>query len=87
MPMAMSIVVFGLCLRTPAMFGAQRPCGAGAFADYFNLGRTSPPSNDVGVGARTGVNVNPDVQIKAKNRGQDGIRLRPQTSRVAFRTA
>ena len=63
MPMAMSIVVFGLCLRTPAMFGAQRPCGAGAFADYFNLGRTSPPSNDVGVGARTGVNVNPDVQI------------------------
>ena len=66
MPMAMSIVVFGLCLCTPAMFGAKRPCGTGAFADDFNLSRTSPHIDDVGVGARTGVNVNPDVQIETK---------------------
>jgi hypothetical protein len=64
--MAMSIMVSGLCLCTPAMFCAKRPCGAGAFADYFNLSRTSPHINYVGVGARTGFNVNPDVQIEAE---------------------
>ena len=38
----------------------------GVFADYFNLSRTDPHINFVGVGARAGFNVNPRVQVEAE---------------------
>jgi len=38
----------------------------GVFADYFNLSRTSPHINFVGVGGRAGFNVHPNVQIEAE---------------------
>jgi hypothetical protein len=38
----------------------------GAFADYFNLSRTSPHINFVGIGGRAGFNVHPNVQIEAE---------------------
>lgn len=38
----------------------------GVFADYFNLSRTSPNINYVGLGARAGFNVHPHVQIEAE---------------------
>jgi hypothetical protein len=39
---------------------------AGVFADYFNLSRTDPHINFVGVGARAGFNVSRQVQIEAE---------------------
>ena len=38
----------------------------GAFADYFNLSRTTPNINYVGLGGRVGFNVRPTVQIEAE---------------------
>jgi len=38
----------------------------GVFADYFNLSRTSPHINFVGVGGRAGFNVRSNVQIEAE---------------------
>jgi hypothetical protein len=38
----------------------------GAFADYFNLARTSPHINFVGVGGRAAFNVRDNVQIEAE---------------------
>jgi hypothetical protein len=38
----------------------------GVFADYFNLSRTDPHINFVGVGARAAFNVNPRVQLEAE---------------------
>jgi len=38
----------------------------GGFADYFNLSRTSPNINFVGIGGRAGFNVHPNVQIEAE---------------------
>jgi hypothetical protein len=39
---------------------------AGVFVDYFNLSRTDPHINFVGVGARAGFNVHRQVQIEAE---------------------
>jgi len=38
----------------------------GAFADYFNLSRTAPHINFVGVGGRLSVNVQRYVQLEAE---------------------
>ena len=38
----------------------------GVFADYFNLSRTSPHINFVGVGGRAAFNVRSSVQIEAE---------------------
>jgi hypothetical protein len=38
----------------------------GAFVDYFNLSRTSPNINYVGIGGRAGFNVHPNVQIEGE---------------------
>jgi hypothetical protein len=38
----------------------------GAFADYFNLSRTSPHINYAGLGGRVGFNVHRNVQIEAE---------------------
>jgi hypothetical protein len=39
---------------------------AGVFADYFNLSRTTPNINYVGLGGRVGFNIRPSVQIEAE---------------------
>ena len=49
----------------PALM-AQDHVEVGAFADYFNLSRTSPHINYVGVGGRVGFNMHPLVQIEAE---------------------
>ena len=66
MRIAMLFVVFAFCLRTPALYAQSDHVELGAFADYFNLSRTSPHINYVGVGARAGFNVHPNVQIEAE---------------------
>jgi hypothetical protein len=38
----------------------------GAFADYFNLSRTTPNRNMVGLGGRAAFNVHPNVQLEAE---------------------
>jgi hypothetical protein len=38
----------------------------GVFADYFNLSRTAPHINYVGIGGRVGFNVHPNVQIEGE---------------------
>ena len=38
----------------------------GAFAEYFNLSRTSPHTNFIGVGGRAAFNIHPHVQIEAE---------------------
>jgi hypothetical protein len=38
----------------------------GAFADYFDLSRTTPNINYAGLGGRVGFNVRPSVQIEAE---------------------
>src|SRR5215470_19947401 len=38
----------------------------GAFADYFNLSRTSPHINYVGLGGRAGFNVRRNIQLEAE---------------------
>jgi hypothetical protein len=38
----------------------------GAFADYFNLSRTTPNRNFVGLGGRAAFNVHPNVQLEAE---------------------
>jgi len=44
----------------------SEPVEVGVFADYFNLSRTTPNINYVGLGARAGFNVNAHVQIEAE---------------------
>jgi hypothetical protein len=45
---------------------AQDHVEIGVFADYFNLSRTSPHINFVGVGGRAAFNVRSNVQIEAE---------------------
>jgi hypothetical protein len=56
-----------LCVAAPCM---QAQTGdhieAGIFADYFNLSRTTPHINFVGLGGRLGFNVNRNVQLEAE---------------------
>jgi hypothetical protein len=62
------IVILVLCCA-PVLL-AQNVSGdhaeIGAFADYFNLSRTSPHINFVGLGGRAAFNVNPKVQIEGE---------------------
>jgi hypothetical protein len=66
MRFAIFSVVLTLCLCTPALMAQGDHIEIGAFADYFNLSRTSPHINYVGLGARAGFNVRPTVQIEAE---------------------
>ena len=63
------LVLLALCMATPALM-AQEGGGdhiqVGVFADYFNLSRTSPHINFVGVGGRAAFNVRSNVQIEAE---------------------
>jgi hypothetical protein len=57
-------VALGLCCS--AAVAQSDHVEVGAFADYFNLSRTSPHINYTGLGGRVGFNVNPAVQIEAE---------------------
>jgi len=60
------LVLLAVCLCSPALFAQSDHVEVGIFADYFNLSRTTPNINYVGVGARAGFNVHPNVQIEAE---------------------
>lgn len=66
MRFAILSVVLTLYFCTPALIAQSDHVEVGVFADYFNLSRTSPHINYVGVGARAGFNVHPNVQIEAE---------------------
>src|SRR6267142_5777588 len=59
-------VVLALCFCTPVLMAQSDHIEVGVFADYFNLSRTSPHINFVGLGARAGFNVRSNVQIEAE---------------------
>ena len=59
---AMALALFAPSLKAQTSDHIQ----VGIFADYFNLSRTSPHINYVGIGGRAGFNVNPNVQIEAE---------------------
>jgi hypothetical protein len=69
-----ALVIFSFAVGFICMCGswamAQSKDGdhveVGVFADYFNLSRTSPHINYVGVGGRVGFNVHPNVQIEGE---------------------
>ena len=59
--------LLSVCLSVaPAVAQGYNHVEIGAFADYFNLSRTTPNRNYVGVGGRVGFNVHPSVQIEAE---------------------
>jgi hypothetical protein len=65
------IIVFAITICFSSLLAAQDSSSSdhfegGVFADYFNLARTSPHINFVGVGARAAFNVNPRVQLEAE---------------------
>ncbi len=59
-------VVLALCFCTPVLMAQSDHIEVGVFADYFNLSRTSPHINYVGLGARAAFNVQSHVQIEAE---------------------
>lgn len=62
------LALLGFLLAAPAMFAqeSENHVQVGVFADYFNLSRTSPHINFVGVGGRAAFNVRSNVQIEAE---------------------
>jgi outer membrane protein with beta-barrel domain len=60
-------IVLALALFAPSLKAQTSDhIEVGAFVDYFNLSRTDPNINYVGVGGRVGVNLNPNVQIEGE---------------------
>jgi hypothetical protein len=59
---------FAVLLAAPSLMAqdSYNHVEVGAFADYFNLSRTSPHINFVGVGGRAAFNVRSNVQIEAE---------------------
>ena len=62
------LVLLALCMAAPSLMAqnGEDHIQVGVFADYFNLSRTSPHINFVGVGGRAGFNVRSNVQIEAE---------------------
>jgi hypothetical protein len=62
------IALLALLLAAPSLMAQSSGdhIEVGAFADYFNLSRTSPHINFGGVGGRAGFNVRSNVQIEAE---------------------
>ena len=60
------LIVLGFCLTSPSWLMAQDHVEVGVFTDYFKLGRTTPDINFVGVGARVGFNLRPNVALEAE---------------------
>lgn len=68
MQRSLVLTVLGFLLAAPAL-RAQESANhieVGAFAEYFNLSRTSPHINFIGVGGRAAFNVRSNVQIEAE---------------------
>ncbi len=65
MKAACKYLLFALLFCSPALM-AQDHVEVGVFADYFNLSRTTPNINYVGVGGRVAFNVHPMVQIEGE---------------------
>jgi hypothetical protein len=62
------LALLGFLLAAPALFAqeSENHMQVGVFADYFNLSRTSPHINFIGVGGRAAFNVRSNVQIEAE---------------------
>jgi hypothetical protein len=60
--------LLALLLAAPSLMAqsSENHVEVGIFADYFNLSRTSPHINFVGLGGRAGFNVGSNVQIEAE---------------------
>src|SRR5262245_56814369 len=58
--------ILSLSFCAPHLFAQDEHIEIGAFADYFNLSRTSPHINYAGLGGRVGFNVSPFVQLEAE---------------------
>jgi len=68
MQRSLVLAVLGFLLAAPALMAQEgaNHVEVGAFAEYFNLSRTSPHINFVGVGGRAAFNVRSNVQIEAE---------------------
>jgi hypothetical protein len=68
MKRAVFFLVLGFCICSPSWLMAQTYDHGeiGVFADYFKLDRTNPDINFVGVGARLGINVHPNIALEAE---------------------
>jgi hypothetical protein len=68
MQRSLVLAVLGFLLAAPALMAQESAnhIEVGAFAEYFNLSRTSPHINFVGVGGRAAFNVRSNVQIEAE---------------------
>lgn len=68
MQRSMVLAFLGFLLAAPSMLAQEytNHVEVGAFAEYFNLSRTSPHINFVGVGGRAAFNVRSNVQIEAE---------------------
>jgi hypothetical protein len=62
------LVLLAFCLAAPSLMAqsGEDHIQVGVFADYFNLSRTSPHINFVGLGGRAAFNVRSNVQIEAE---------------------
>jgi hypothetical protein len=62
------LAVFGILMAAPSLLAAQTYDHGeiGVFADYFRLNRTNPDINFVGLGARLGINVHPNIALEAE---------------------
>jgi outer membrane protein with beta-barrel domain len=62
------LALLALLLAAPSLMaqGSYNHVEVGIFADYFNLSRTDPHINFVGLGGRAGFNVRSNVQIEAE---------------------
>jgi hypothetical protein len=65
--------MLAFCLAIPSLMMAQASSSytenhgeVGVFADYFRFSPTNPVINFVGLGARLGVNVHPNVQLEGE---------------------
>jgi hypothetical protein len=71
MKRSLVMALFAVLLAAPSLMAqmsqdSYNHVEVGAFADYFNLSRTSPHINFVGVGGRAAFNVRSSVQIEAE---------------------
>ena len=64
---ALFTTILTVCLSVaPAIAQDYNHIEIGAYADWFNLSRTTPNINYAGLGGRVGFNVRPTVQIEAE---------------------
>src|SRR6478672_8227124 len=68
MKRSLVLAFLGFLMAAPALMAQEgaNHVEVGAFVDYFNLSRTSPHINFIGVGGRAAFNVRSNVQIEAE---------------------